>query len=205
MISKRRPRASVAFDRTDFAWSAERDQESAGVLGWARSSSTTPGAVNRTRLSTWASVMSSPRTPASQTTFWTARVCLSSASIASRLLPRLRLSLTSELSVTSRVPSPSVSNEPPSATSGAWTRGIPYFWSTVRATTPSFLCSCLLPHPLKLKSTPTTFPPSSTKTGTVSRAHRSSTASGMTSTSLPQARWAAATWSGRAIMTTGSC
>ncbi|CAM5349759.1 hypothetical protein SGRI78S_01678 [Streptomyces griseus subsp. griseus] len=49
-----------------------------------------------------------------------------------------------------------------------------------------------------------TSPPSSTNTGTVSRAHMSSTASGMTSTCEPQARWAAFRWSGLAIMTTYS-
>lgn len=124
--------------------------------------------------------------------------------MVSRDFPLLRLSLTIELSVTIRVPSPSVSKEPPSATSGAWTRGIWYFCSSRRPTWASFVCSCLFPQPLKLKSTPTTLAPSSTNTGTVSRAHRSSTARGITSTWEPTAFWAAATWSGRAIMITSS-
>lgn len=172
--------------------------------GKAWSSRTTPGAVKRTRLSTCASVMSSPRTPASQITFSTARVSMSSSSIWSRLFPRLRLSLTIELSVMRRVPSPSVSNEPPSATRGASTRGIPYFARRVSPTRASFSWVCLLPQPLKLRSTPTTAPSSSTKRGTVSRAQRSSTSSGMTSTWEPHARCAALSCKGPAIRTTSS-
>lgn len=137
-------------------------------------------------------------------TFLTPRVCLSSASIRSRLLPGLRLSLTIELSVMRRVSSPSVSKEPPSAISGALLRGMSYAVRRVRPTRASLVCCCLLPQPLKLKSMPVTLPSSSTNTGTVSRAHRSSTASGTTSTSRPHAFWAAFCWSGLASITTYS-
>ena len=152
----------------------------------------------------WQSVMSWPMTPWNQITLVTPSMALSSDSIWSRVLPGLRLGLTIELSVAISVPWPSTSIAPPSVTIDAWKRRIPYLASRFRATRLSSAWVCLLPQPLKLKSTPAGPCGPVTKVGPVSRAHRSSTGSGITSTVSPSCCCASSLWSGRAISTTGS-
>lgn len=106
--------------------------------------------------------------------------------------------------MTISVPWPSTSSEPPSAVIGASTRGTASRVRTVRATFSSRRWSCLPPQPLKWKSMPARPSGPVTNVGPVSRTHRSSTATGITSTPDPQARWAAFTSAGAASSTTGS-
>lgn len=101
------------------------------------------------------------------------------------LMPGFRLAFTIELTVASRVPSPSVSSEPPSPTKPARIRFTSYSARSVRAAAASLAKGCAnfvpaLPQPLKLVSTPATAPGATTKVGPKSRIQRSSLGMSMT-------------------------
>lgn len=156
--------------------------------------------------STWSSVMSRPVTPLNQITFDAPKASHIAASICAVVMPGLRFLLTRLLLVAMSVPLPSVSTAPPSPTKSAVVSRTPASAAMRSATSESLAWVCLLPQPLKFRSTASRPPaPSVRKTGPLSRIQQSSTGiEPITVTACPQALRACGTAAELAHMVTGS-
>ena len=160
---------------------------SASAQPW---SSTRPGAVNATTLSTWPSVPSSSAIASASHTMRSTPSALAQRrlDLGSRSSAGLRFGLSRQRSVVTSRPAPSTAIDPPSSTIGTSRTGRP----SCAAIAPPTAASAshgdhFSPHALNRKCSAWRNPSSATTTiGPVSRIHESSIGSATTSTPAPQ-------------------